>query len=97
MICSSVYRDRYIRPSPSGPDSTSSWLIFRGACQRPLGTEQGFVFLRAQFRSGPGDDAEVSAGETGAGLRSVDALAELECTEGVGTKRRSAASVPRFC
>ena len=34
MICSSVYRDRLIRPSPSGPDSTSSWLIFRGACQR---------------------------------------------------------------
>jgi hypothetical protein len=32
MICSSVYRDRFIRPSPSGPDSTSSRLIFRGAC-----------------------------------------------------------------
>ena len=32
MICSSVYRDRFIRPSPSGPDSSSSWLIFRGAC-----------------------------------------------------------------
>jgi len=33
MICSSVYRDRFIRPFPSGPDSTSLWLIFRGACQ----------------------------------------------------------------
>ncbi|MFL5265927.1 MAG: isochorismatase family protein [Stellaceae bacterium] len=32
-ICSSVYRDRFIRPSPSGPDSTPSWLIFRGARQ----------------------------------------------------------------
>src|SRR4051794_39394464 len=31
MICSSVYRDRFIRPSPSGPDSISSWLSFRGA------------------------------------------------------------------
>jgi hypothetical protein len=31
MICSFVYRDRFIRPSPSGPDSNSSWLIFRGA------------------------------------------------------------------
>ena len=31
MICSCVYRDRFIRPSPSGPDSNSSWLIFRGA------------------------------------------------------------------
>ena len=28
MICS-VYRDRFIRPSSSGPDSTSSWPIFR--------------------------------------------------------------------
>src|SRR5947207_1631931 len=31
IICSSVYRDRFIRPSPSGPDSISSWLTFRGA------------------------------------------------------------------
>ena len=31
MICSSVYRDRFIRPSPSGPDSSSSWPCFRGA------------------------------------------------------------------
>jgi hypothetical protein len=29
----SVYRDRFICPSPSGPDSNSSWLIFRGARQ----------------------------------------------------------------
>jgi hypothetical protein len=27
MICSPVYRDHFVRPSP--PDSTSSWLIFR--------------------------------------------------------------------
>src|SRR5436305_7056588 len=33
MICSSVYRDRFIRPSPSGPDSNSSWPSFRGARQ----------------------------------------------------------------
>src|SRR6516162_2176152 len=33
LICSSLYRDRFIRPSPSGPDSNSSWLILRGARQ----------------------------------------------------------------
>jgi hypothetical protein len=31
MICSSVYRDRFIRPSPSGSDSTSSRPSFREA------------------------------------------------------------------
>lgn len=28
MICSSVHRDRFTRPSPSGRDRTSSSLIF---------------------------------------------------------------------
>src|SRR5438067_527811 len=37
MICSSVYRDRFIRPSPSGPDSISSWLTSRGARHALIG------------------------------------------------------------
>jgi hypothetical protein len=43
-------------------------------------------------------EAEARAGETDAGLRRLDdALAELEATEAVATKRRYTASAPRSC
>jgi hypothetical protein len=49
----SVYRDRFIRPSPSAPDSSSSWLIFRGARHIPDGTgwpDSGTLVMSAPDR-----------------------------------------------
>src|SRR5262249_17672708 len=49
MICSSVYRDRFIVRSPSGPDSTSSWPSFRGAGQSTIYIPWGTYRLESDW------------------------------------------------
>jgi hypothetical protein len=48
MICSSVYRNHFIRPSSSGPDSNSFWPSFR-AVGHPQSTISGDYLIIAAF------------------------------------------------